>query len=344
MKLLNSIDIDTSEGTRSFELWHGDVTNLHFSVDLLVISALESDFSPLRGTVVGALSGKLGISVQLLSEEPELDFRQPLGRLWVSKVVDTNKIGRIMCVEIPYGGIDSSEIVQQAFRSLPMLEARGLLLNTICLPVLGTGGHGLPVDGVLRPILEGAQWALRVLKSADRICFAEINIERANKMSDAMDAVLGRVKVAVAKGVLVEAIRTEIRDQVEKLNATDDQAGKVVERLRKAIYEGSRSPDVGMAGRLLREYVVSHMLFPEDTKKMTPFETTQGLRRQKVAEWVICYLNLLHAFGNEAAHHRTQNTHPPEIDGHDLAVCLFAIQRVLDFWLVFGSSREVVHG
>jgi hypothetical protein len=72
---------------------------------------------------------------------------------------------------------------------------------------------------------------------------------------------------------------------------------------------------------------------------MTPFETMQGLRKRQVAEWVISYLNLLHAFGNEAAHHKTQNTHPPEIDGHDLAMCLFAIQRVLDFWFGLQSPK-----
>jgi hypothetical protein len=92
----------------------------------------------------------------------------------------------------------ATKIVQQAFRILPMLEAHGLVLKTICLPVLGTGGHGLTVEGLLQPILDGAKWALRVLKLADRVCFAEINLERANKMSDAMDDVLGRVKVTVA--------------------------------------------------------------------------------------------------------------------------------------------------
>jgi hypothetical protein len=180
--------------------------------------------------------------------------------------------------------------------------------------------------------------ALRVLKSAERVCFAEINLECANKMSDAMDDVLGRVKVAVAKGVLVEAIRSEISDQIERLNENDCQVGRVVERLRRAISDGSRSADVGMAGRLLREYVVAQILSYENTKQMTPFEIMQGLRSELVAEWVISYLNLLHAFGNEAAHHRTQNSHPPEIDSDDLAACLFAIQRVLDFWFGWRSS------
>jgi hypothetical protein len=243
-----------------------------------------------------------------------------------------------MCLQIPYGGFNAGQIVQQAFRSLPMLEAQGVALKAISLPVLGTGGHGLNIEDVLRPILDGAQWALRVLQSAERICFVEINRQRAHQMSEAMDDVLRRVRVTVAKGELVGAIRTEIGHQIEKLDTPEYQAGKVVERLRRAIAEGGRSADVGMVGRLLREYVISHLLFPEDTKKMTPFETMQRLRTKLVAEWVISYLNLLHVFGNESAHHKTQDTHPPEIEGRDLVVCLFAIQRVLDFW--FGLQSK----
>jgi hypothetical protein len=69
-----SIDIDTQWGMRSFELWYGDVTNLDFVVELLVISAVETDYSPLSGTVVGALSNRLGISVERLSAVTELDW------------------------------------------------------------------------------------------------------------------------------------------------------------------------------------------------------------------------------------------------------------------------------
>jgi len=205
-------------------------------------------------------------------------------------------------------------------------------LRTICLPVLGTGGHGLNAENVLRPILEGSQWALRILNSAHRVCFIEVNSDRAKQMSVAMDNVLGRVKIALAKGPLVDAVRAEITGQLKKLDAIGAEARDVAERLRKAISEGSRSADVGMAGRLLREFVVAQVLAPENIKKLTPFDTMQALRKHLIAEWVICYLNLLHAFGNEVAHHKTQNTHPPEIDGRDLAVCLFAIQRVLGFW------------
>jgi hypothetical protein len=339
MKLLNSIDIDTPWGIRSFELRQGDVTELGFAVNLLMLSAVESDFYPLTGTVINALKSKLGISIERLSEKPEFACTEPSGRIWVSDVIDPSRIGRIMCLEVQYGGANATKIVRQAFRSLPMLEARGFVLETICLPVLGSGAHGLPTEELLPAILDGAQWALRVLRSADRICFAEINPERASMMSDAMDDVLGRIKVVAARGTVVEAVRTEISSQLETLIETDYDAIRVAERLRRAISEGSRSADIGMAGRWLREFVVAKVLFPDDIKKMTPFEIMQGLRKRLVAEWVICYLNLLHAFGNESAHHKTQITQPSEIEDRDLAVCLFAIQRVLDFWFEWQPSK-----
>jgi hypothetical protein len=132
---------------------------------------------------------------------------------------------------------------------------------------------------------------------------------------------------------IVGAIRSEIFTQIERLNVADNGAAHVAERLGKAISQGSRSADVGMAGRLLREFVLAHILVDEDIKKLSPYDATKELRKLLIAEWVISYLNLLHAFGNEAAHHKTQNSMPSEIKGHDLGICLFAIQRVMDFWL-----------
>ena len=49
------------------------------------------------------------------------------------------------------------------------------------------------------------------------------------------------------------------------------------------------------------------------------------LRNKRVARWVISYLNLLHTFGNETAHHKMQNTYPAEIDKGNVTACLLGI-------------------
>ena len=73
MKRLNILDVDTRWGFRSFELWNGDVTKFDFAIDLLLISSFGTDFFPLEGTVIGALS-EIGISVEQLRTAPEVDL------------------------------------------------------------------------------------------------------------------------------------------------------------------------------------------------------------------------------------------------------------------------------
>ena len=60
----------------------------------------------------------------------------------------------------------------------------------------------------------------------------------------------------------------------------------------------------------------------------TPLDYAK-LRNKRVARWVITYLNELHTFGSETAHHKMQNTYPAEIDEGNLTACLFGGVRLL---------------
>jgi hypothetical protein len=70
---------------------------------------------------------------------------------------------------------------------------RQIEIGTICLPILGAGGIGLKAGEVVGPILDGSHWALTNIKETNRICFVDINREKAHAMNGAMDDVLGRV-------------------------------------------------------------------------------------------------------------------------------------------------------
>jgi hypothetical protein len=115
MKRLNIVDVNTRWGYRSFELWHGDITELDFVIDLLVISSLGANLFPLKQTVIGTLSKKLGISVRRLRATPEFDLIQPLS-VWVSRTTSSPRISRVMCVQIPPGGkeVDRTVIKERA--------------------------------------------------------------------------------------------------------------------------------------------------------------------------------------------------------------------------------------
>ena len=149
-----------------------------------------------------------------------------------------------------------------------------------------------------------------------------------------MDEVLGRVGVALAKGELVEAIRTEAETRLQQLEEIDHRPGarQTIAGLREAIFSDSRSVEVGIAARRLAEHVLSGILPPESQKKNL-YEQITSLRQQPVAPWVISYLNVLRVFGNEAAHHKSEHQYPAAIVGDDLTLCLFAVLRVLDFWI-----------
>jgi hypothetical protein len=91
-------------------------------------------------------TGQIGLTAQL--------------NLWVSKETGRPKIHRIMCIEFaPADGKKADHIIEQAFRILPLLEARDVPLSTICLPVLGAGSQGLPAEKLVPAIVSGAKWA-----------------------------------------------------------------------------------------------------------------------------------------------------------------------------------------
>jgi hypothetical protein len=163
--------------------------------------------------------------------------------------------------------------------------------------------------------------AIRTVESAKRVCFVEIDKDRAVKMSHAMDDILGRVGVTLAKGELVNAVRKEAENQLQQLEEIDhsSSAGDLITDLREAMFSDSRSVDVGMAARRLAEHVLAGILPPEETKKHQ-WAQIKLLSNEPVAPWIISYLNLLRVFGNEAAHHKNENHRPAFIAGDDLAL------------------------
>lgn len=125
------------------------------------------------------------------------------------------------------------------------------------MPILGTGGIGLKAEDVVRPILEGAEWALTNIKETNRICFVDIDREKACAMSGAMDDVLGRVKLTIARGEDAERIRRAVSNAVDKAETIDPTIHKVASEIRAAIKPEGRSVEVGNAGRQLTSCLVS---------------------------------------------------------------------------------------
>jgi hypothetical protein len=340
-KKLNQVDVDTRWGYRSFELWHGDITKLNFTIDLLLI-AQPGDVPTY--SLRKSLKSELGISVHDLDETKELDFVQPLG-IWISREIPSDKIRRILCMKIMPDSTAPRKI-RDAFLVLPILAARRIKLGTICLPVLGAGGIGLKAEEVVSPILEGSLSALSNNKGINRICFVDIAAVKAHKMSEAMDDVLGRVKLPFAKSKDADRIRRGISNAIEKATAIDPDFNQIASEIRAAIKPNGHSVFLGDAGRHLSEYILKQILpLPANQslykriENAIPVSASNQIDKRKstpeVAIWMNGYFHLLRLLGNETSHPDDSDRIPKSIEGRDVMLILLAIERVLGFW--FGS-------
>jgi hypothetical protein len=341
---LNQLDIDTRWGYRTFELWHGDITKLTFPIDLLLIAQPGSSPSY---SLYRSLKSQLGISVHVLKETQELDFVQPLG-VWVSRKTGSEKIKRIMCMELIPDSTAPKKI-QDAFLIFPILIARGIELDTICLPILGAGGIGLKADDVVRPILYGSYWALTNIEQTNRICFVDIAHDKAIKMSKAMDDVLGRVQLTIAKGEDASRVRAVISNAIDKVTAIDPGIDEIASDIRAAIKPEARSVQVGNAGRQLSEYILKQIL-PTPAKQplfdrieravaVSAVDQIDNLKASPAATWMNAYFHLLRLFGNETSHHEKSERIPTAIQDKDLILILLAIERVLAFWVAWRGRQ-----
>jgi hypothetical protein len=339
VKRLNLIDIDTRWGYRSFELWQGDPTKLSFRANLLIVSVVKGSYIPTPGSVVGTLHRAYGFDLADLSSRRAIDLESALSA-WVSPPLTRAPYSRLMCIEIPYGGKGSTSIAEQCFLALPILAARGISLDTIVLPLLGTGSHGLPPQDMVKSILQGSVAALRSVEGLARICFVELDEQRAERLSRAMNESLGRAQIALAKGSIVQTLRSEIQARLDRLEGLAPAAHKLKNELRLALLsEESRSYDVGRAGRLLVEHVAA-MILPKQQKSLDLYKQIDQLAQRQVSPWVISYMHLLRTFGNEAVHHMSGDRRPPAMSEGDLLVCYLAIDRVLAFWADWDISEK----
>jgi hypothetical protein len=351
---LNELQVDTRWGYRSFELWHGDITKLNFTINLLLI-AQHGDFAAY--SLQKSLKSELGISVHDLQKTKELDFVQPLG-VWISRELHREKIHRILCMQIMPDSLGPQKI-RDAFLVLPILVARGVELGTICLPVLGAGGIGLKAQEVVGPILEGSYSALRDNKEINRICFVDINRDKALRMSKAMDDVLGRVKLTIAKGKDADRIRRGISNAIDKATELDHDIQEIASEIRAAIKPNGLPVQVGNAGRQLSEYILKKILpLPakqslfdriESAIPLSVTDQIDNLKSAPAAPWMNGYFHLLRLLGNETSHHEFSNRVPKSIEDKDVMLILLAIERVLRFWIAWRThstrhSRQLFDG
>lgn len=194
MECLYSICIPADSGQKQIEVYCGDVTGFAEPIDVLTTSAFRGSYEPTPRTVFKALDD-IGISVQALSRYPAIDLRQTCN-IWLSGAVSATRgsIRRIGCIELLSSlssGFTEDELEQSMinsirayFRMLDIAGIYGAKLETVALPLLGSGNQGISSSLMIIPLLNECISFLKRNPDAKRVCFIEKNHGKAQLIAN----------------------------------------------------------------------------------------------------------------------------------------------------------------
>jgi hypothetical protein len=181
----------------------GDICTTDASIDLLICSAFKGDYFNADGTLIGSLNKEKSISVEKLSQNPELDYRED-NNCWVSRKIASN-IQRIACVELlDYEQKDDiqmqqSVILKDMFSSVYYLLAEmnknSLKLERVVLPILGSGNQGIEICYIIPPLISQCIRALEEIPQLREIVFYELDEGKAWKLYDGLIKALDKDKL-----------------------------------------------------------------------------------------------------------------------------------------------------
>ena len=196
MAKLFSVPVNTNHGSKEIAVYHDSATLFEEPIDILTTSAYVGSYTPTPGTLFDALQS-CGISVADLALYPAIDLRN-LCNVWLSEAVSsaTANIQRIGCIEllgIDVFGKTTAEVEQSMITSIrayfSMLDTASLYdinMETIALPLLGSGHQGISPRMLLIPLLNECIAFLKRNPYTKRLYFIEKDQTKAELIATAM--------------------------------------------------------------------------------------------------------------------------------------------------------------
>jgi hypothetical protein len=332
MERKNIIGIDTNFGYRTIELYEGNLCKLDRSVDVLVVSTFAGNYDPTPGTVVGGMWDELGLDVSAYRRDADFDLTSALG-VWISRSLTGYPFSRLLCAEFLGTPLAITDVIENVFVSLSILEAKGGVVAKVALPALGTGSQGLDPRQIIKPLLCAAEAFFRRSIGAHSILLVDNNPNRVAELDLALDEVLGRAKVFLPLSKLLDSLRQDVKSKLLQaadlflpthLDLRDDW-------LRLLSADRIRSFELGVLSRRLIELLVAEM---GASGKDSLSKQIDALQAAHVAPWIRGYMHVLRHVGNESAHEGSQEARlPPSVEPVDLGLCLACVNRLLEFWI-----------
>jgi hypothetical protein len=231
------------------------------------------------------------------------------------------------------GNLELSEVIENVFAVLSMLEMKQIKPETLALPVLGAGQQQQSATLVIKELLDCGLRYMHQSTSIKKIVFVARRETRALELDKAMNELLGRVKVVVPRGDWYEHTRRRILASIEVANRLARGSTSIFLDARRVFSSDQiRSFEMGITSRRLVEFIVGDLLRKAAGADL--LGRIDALGELGVAEWLRCYMHTLRIFGNESAHEKHKpNRKPLVISEADMGVCLLCLDQVLNFWI-----------
>lgn len=345
MPLYNAISVPTPSGVKSIEIHNDDITDLSWSVDIVVFAVFKGRYNPREGTIIEGLETHYGLSVKELAEAPLHDLRGDLNT-WVSKPLESERVGNLLCIEGMSDAYETTgsveDLIADLFGTLSVADFRGVKINSVAIPIIGIGRLGIAPDAVIGPLMSKTIEMLEKVSSVKNVYFVHRRSDVVTMIDQQINQLLRRGNSEVVnlfdnnmtRGIL-EGLSVELLQLKEigiKATSIDDLIGKIT--------QGSVKPyEFGALSRRVLEVCLRSILGYGQNEDHTIHEMLFELNKYNISQWMYSYTHLIRIFGNNSSHDKKVLTVPAKYNEYDMIIMVSALKRFLQFYLLSSDLK-----
>ena len=137
-------------------------------------------------------------------------------RIRYSSHPNSCSITRILCVELKLemGNDVLDDTIDNIFASLALFEAKGITVQTLALPLIGTGDMGFDPRMIMNSLLPAAQRAVKRSTSLERVAFFGYRQDDAERLDTAMNTILGRSRVMLNQEPIIKNLCDDLHTSI----------------------------------------------------------------------------------------------------------------------------------
>ena len=187
MKNIYEYDFKCNERNKTIRLVVGDLSKETNIFDLVICSAYKGDYIPTRDSFIGGLFWEKNISVDLLSQNPQVDMREQ--GFWLSQSLASN-FKRIGCIEFLNEGdqiIPPPILLKKKYSTMRyVLEQASLShlgITNIAMPIPGVGEQRIELSYMACVFIKQLEILLNTIEELDEINIYEIREEKAEEFA-----------------------------------------------------------------------------------------------------------------------------------------------------------------